>query len=501
MYGSDPRKAARCTLRPGGPFPRMAWRSLPPGIYRGFWESYKTEIAAYEIDKLLKLDMVPPSVERQLARRRGCRPTLGGEHLRGEGRRPTRRATARPLGEPAGSDGHVRQPHWQPRQKPGQHAARCRVECDSARSFARLRSRHRAPAKMRRIDAAFWARIESLTRPQLDAALRAWIGEHGNPGHPRPSRTNEKRDQVAAEIAAVVSRARARSEHASWPMITKTIAHYEILAPIGEGGMGVVYRALDTRLGRPVAVKLLSPEGADRRRASEALRPGSESRLRAESPAHHYDLRHRSGRGRSTSSRWSTSPARHSPRRSHRAGCRIGDALQYAVADRRRAGGRARRRDPSSRPQAGQHHARHGWRQAGDQGSRFRAREADRVRRLQAHRRASLHGDAQARPIASRPRKGRSSARPPTCRPNRRRANLRTRGRMSSRFGAVLYEMITGRRAFSGATKISTLAAILTTEPEPPSQADPWLLARSRETACSAACERARSDAGSRWRI
>ena len=45
-------------------------------------------------------------------------------------------------------------------------------------------------------------------------------------------------------------------------MIPKTIAHYEILAPIGEGGMGVVYRALDTRLGRPVAVKLLSPEGA-----------------------------------------------------------------------------------------------------------------------------------------------------------------------------------------------------------------------------------------------
>jgi Tol biopolymer transport system component len=33
-------------------------------------------------------------------------------------------------------------------------------------------------------------------------------------------------------------------------------------------------------------------------------------------------------------------------------------------------------------------------------------------------------------------------------------------------FGAVLYEMITGRRAFSGATKMSTLAAILTGEPE-----------------------------------
>ena len=57
----DPRKATRCTLRPGGPVARMAWRSLPPGVYRGFWESYKAEIAAYELDKLLKMDMVPPA--------------------------------------------------------------------------------------------------------------------------------------------------------------------------------------------------------------------------------------------------------------------------------------------------------------------------------------------------------------------------------------------------------------------------------------------------------
>src|SRR5450631_3133845 len=41
------------------------------------------------------------------------------------------------------------------------------------------------------------------------------------------------------------------------------IGVYRIEAALGEGGMGTVYRALDTKLNRPVAIKVLSNELAD----------------------------------------------------------------------------------------------------------------------------------------------------------------------------------------------------------------------------------------------
>jgi hypothetical protein len=189
-----PNALARCTLRTGGPFARMAWKPLFPGGHRGFRESYKTYIAAYEFDKLLRMDMVPPSVERQLQGNTGA-AELWVENV----------VDATDAALPEGEN----RTHWEGqlvhmtmfdnlignRDRNRRNMLRDRawnlILLDHSRAFG---IDTELPNKLSRIDQAFWARIEGLTRNQLDTALRAWLDDDQIKG------ILDRREKMRAEI-------------------------------------------------------------------------------------------------------------------------------------------------------------------------------------------------------------------------------------------------------------------------------------------------------------
>lgn len=187
----------RCTLPPGGPVARMAWRSLPPGTHRGFRESYKTEIAAYELDKLLKLDMVPPTVHRQLQGTEGAaqlwvdnvvdhtsKQSPGDSHRTAWDAQIVRMIMFDNLigNRERNLANMLRDPAW--------HL----VLIDHSRAFG---AGSELFHKMTRIDGDCWAAMEALTRARLDAALRASLDEG------QIQAILDRRDRMRAEIKSL----------------------------------------------------------------------------------------------------------------------------------------------------------------------------------------------------------------------------------------------------------------------------------------------------------
>jgi hypothetical protein len=59
-------KPKRAFFVKGGIAGSAALKYLPSSLKSGYWEAYKSEIAAYKLDRILGLDMVPPTVERRV---------------------------------------------------------------------------------------------------------------------------------------------------------------------------------------------------------------------------------------------------------------------------------------------------------------------------------------------------------------------------------------------------------------------------------------------------
>jgi hypothetical protein len=65
-------KPQRAVFEPGSLVRRAAWKPLAPSYRAGYRESYKSELAAYALDRFLEMHMVPPVVERRMDRSTGA---------------------------------------------------------------------------------------------------------------------------------------------------------------------------------------------------------------------------------------------------------------------------------------------------------------------------------------------------------------------------------------------------------------------------------------------
>jgi hypothetical protein len=164
----------RAFVEPGGLCESFAWKVLPPGIHKGFWDSYKSEIAAYELDKALQLGMVPPTVERELKNERGAAVLW----LKGV------RSWEEALRSPKTSKwtrNVVRMKMWDNLVgNPDRNKGNLLVDytgdlflIDHSRAFT---SEKKLYQQLENIDMELWAKMLTLDLPTLQARIGKWVG-------------------------------------------------------------------------------------------------------------------------------------------------------------------------------------------------------------------------------------------------------------------------------------------------------------------------------------
>jgi hypothetical protein len=163
----------RAYLEPGGVALSFAWKVLPPGRKDGYFESYKSEIAAYELDKLLGMNMVPVTVERRVNNE------LGAAILWLEGVRSWE--TVLPLPKPASWNFELARMKMFDDliSNSDRNKGNLLVDAewhlyliDHSRAFV---TDQKLPQQLQNIDRKLWERMQSLDEAALTSSLGQWL--------------------------------------------------------------------------------------------------------------------------------------------------------------------------------------------------------------------------------------------------------------------------------------------------------------------------------------